>query len=298
MSPLPKMPTFNVIGFPFLKQVLLSQGWTEDKENADFAYTWKGEGKLRRIPGSGYVGAGGKRAFFRILATQGFTKYLPITYTKIEDVPQVDQTYFVKGDYGSYSAQIAVFHSYAALRAGVPKLPFAASYVIQPSIDRPLLHEGYKQSFRVYVLTLASGEVYVYRRIFAALSGKPYSPQSRELEAHVPGFKGAKRVEVTNPQLRWIITRAAADVGHAYNNEVPYKGATYALYGVDVIVDEDGKPWVIENNVSCDITPSVVQDQTRNAIITDMARDLYTLLIAPRVLGTTAVPGMWHLVPA
>jgi hypothetical protein len=286
-----KMPTFAVKGFPYLRAVLLAQGWTEDLQQPDFAYTWDGIGAYHRIPGTGYIGAGGKQHFFRILARQHFTKYLPITYERLADVPQVDQTYFVKGNYGCYSKQIAVFHTYTDLQAKVPKLAFAGSCVIQPAIARPLLHQGYKQSFRIYVLTLRSGEVYVYKRMFSALGGKPFTSNSQELEAHVPAIN-APRIEVTNPQLRWTIMRAAADIGHAYSKEVPYGTAGYALYGVDVLVDEDGKPWVIENNVSCDLVPST-NPGPRNDIITNMAQDLYGLLIAPQVLGVKPQLGLF-----
>jgi Tubulin-tyrosine ligase family len=292
------MPTFQVVGFPHLKAVLLKAGWQEASVNPAFSYNWTGSGKFHRIPGSGYRGAGGKRAFFRILASQGFTKHLPTTYTKLEEVPHLDpQTYFVKGDFGSYSKQIAVFHGYAELQAGIGSLPYASgaqTYVIQPAIPRPMLHKGYKQSFRVYVLTRPTGQVFVYQRIFAALSSQPFSPQSRDLRVHVPAFN-TLRIEVTNVLLRWALTRAAADIGLAYTREVSYGAASYALYGVDVLVDNDGKAWVIENNVSCDLSPHR-HPGVREAILAEMAGDLYSLLIAPEVLGVAARPGRFKQV--
>eukprot|EP00658_Telonema_sp_P-2_P032769 TRINITY_DN24181_c0_g2_i1.p1 TRINITY_DN24181_c0_g2~~TRINITY_DN24181_c0_g2_i1.p1 ORF type:complete len:562 (+),score=100.62 TRINITY_DN24181_c0_g2_i1:177-1862(+) len=159
-------------------------------------------------------------------------------------------------------------------------LSYDSQYVIQKYVDRPLLISGYKFDLRIYVLTTSVHplKVYIYRDGLARFSSDKYDMNSLDnmyshltntsINKHV-GLSGERKSAV-GAGCKWSLMQLqeyTEQSGGSWDKlwqriknvcvltmlllvqSVP-KGteACFELYGVDVIIDDQLKPWILEVN--------------------------------------------------
>jgi tubulin polyglutamylase TTLL9 len=179
----------------------------------------------------------------------------------------------------------------AALAAGGPPPEAPEAFVVQRYIDAPLLVGGRKFDLRLYavVTSYAPLRVWLYREGFARFTARRYSSDAASLAnpfVHLTNHAVQKQdaeYDASTCDLKWPVgamrayiaarhgeARAAAAMGDI--NSV-ITGALRAvapsmindrhcceMYGYDVMLDANLKPWLIEVNASPSLSSDTVAD--------------------------------------
>ncbi|XP_029110255.1 probable tubulin polyglutamylase TTLL9 [Scleropages formosus] len=161
-------------------------------------------------------------------------------------------------------------------------------YVAQRYIENPYLISGRKFDLRVYVLVTSYVplKAWLYRDGFARFSGTRFSLSSiddqyvhltnvavqktapdydpekgckwqlQKLRRYLTAKHGAETVETLFRDIDNIFIRSLQSVQKVFINDKH----CFELYGYDILLDEDLKPWLIEVNASPSLTASSQED--------------------------------------
>jgi len=164
------------------------------------------------------------------------------------------------------------------------------AYVVQRYLQYPLLIGGKKFDMRLYALVTSFSplKVYQYRRGFARFTNSRYSSDPHDiyngfvhltnvaiqktaenydertggkmelqaLKLFLMGRYGVERVDALFWEMQMIILRALLAVQHVMINDKH----CFELYGYDIIIDQDLKPWLLEVNASPSLTANTKED--------------------------------------
>ncbi|XP_030625769.1 putative tubulin polyglutamylase TTLL9 [Chanos chanos] len=162
------------------------------------------------------------------------------------------------------------------------------SYVAQRYIENPYLINGRKFDLRVYVLVTSYNplKAWLYRDGFARFSSTRYSLSSiddqyihltnvavqktapdydpekgckwqiRQLRRYLTAKHGSETVETLFKDIDNIFVRSLQSVQKVIINDKH----CFELYGYDILLDQDLKPWLIEVNASPSLTASSQED--------------------------------------
>ncbi|KAI1719421.1 tubulin-tyrosine ligase family domain-containing protein [Ditylenchus destructor] len=161
-------------------------------------------------------------------------------------------------------------------------------YVVQSYIHNPYLIGGKKFDIRLYILVTSFRplNVWIHREGFARFSHSRYSLESVEdAYVHLTNVAIAKSASDYDPEigLKWsldklkkylqsrhgvdVIEKLLAAIGwiviyslRSVQALIMQDTHCFELYGYDVILDEDLKPWLLEVNASPSLTPSSQED--------------------------------------
>jgi hypothetical protein len=185
--------------------------------------------------------------------------------------------------------------------------------IVQRYIERPLLLDGYKFDLRLYVCVTSMNplEAFIYREGFTRLSTEPYSTDPRDMSNRYIHLTNSSinRHNDNQVQQRSILARGELSGGskcslkylqtrlremgiewapvwhevvgvclktlYCVQDVIPGNANSFELFGFDVLIDADLKPWLIEVNSS----PSLSRENALDYEIKDrMVHD--TLLLA------------------
>ncbi|CAL1151286.1 unnamed protein product, partial [Cladocopium goreaui] len=170
-------------------------------------------------------------------------------------------------------------------------LPFREPYIISRYISDPLLVGGKKFDMRLYVLVTNYKplKVFLYRGGFCRFCVEQYSTDVAEIDnifVHLTNVAIQKQAEDYNEQHggKWAISdlmlfiestrgRAASDklasdmeqiIVHslkAVQNVIVNDKHSFEMYGFDVLIDKDLRPWLLEVNASPSMTTTTEDDR-------------------------------------
>uniref|UniRef100_A0A915D8R1 Tubulin--tyrosine ligase-like protein 9 n=1 Tax=Ditylenchus dipsaci TaxID=166011 RepID=A0A915D8R1_9BILA len=161
-------------------------------------------------------------------------------------------------------------------------------YVVQSYIHNPYLIGGKKFDIRLYVLVTSFRplNVWIHREGFARFSHSRYSLESVEdayvhltnvaiaksasdydpeiglkwsldkLKRYTCAIHGLETVEKLLCSIGWIIIHSLRSV----QSLIIQDSHCFELYGYDVLLDDELKPWLLEVNASPSLTPSSQED--------------------------------------
>ncbi len=164
------------------------------------------------------------------------------------------------------------------------------AYVVQRYLQYPLLIGGKKFDMRLYALVTSFSplKVYQYRRGFARFTNSRYSSDATDiyngfvhltnvaiqktadnydertggkmelqaLKMYLMSKYGVERTDALFWEMQMIILRALLAVQHVMISDKH----CFELYGYDVIIDQDLKPWLLEVNASPSLTANTRED--------------------------------------
>ena len=164
------------------------------------------------------------------------------------------------------------------------------AYVVQRYLQYPLLIGGKKFDMRLYCLVTSFSpmKVYLYRRGFARFTNSRYSSDVQDiyngfvhltnvaiqktaenydertggkmelqaLKLFLMSKHGTERIDALFWEIQMIILRSLLAVQQVMINDKH----CFELYGYDVIIDQDLKPWLLEVNASPSLTANTKED--------------------------------------
>jgi len=173
----------------------------------------------------------------------------------------------------------------------IDEISIDCSFVVQRYIHNPMLIGGYKYDLRIYVLVTCFRplRVYMYREGLVRFSSSPYDAADvSNLFAHLTNASINKQSpdanrtkEVIGEGCKWTIKRWFQHLESVGINpytlwerikdiviltlipivpDVPDNKRSFELFGFDIMVDQQFKPWIIEVNASPAIAISGKQD--------------------------------------
>jgi tubulin polyglutamylase TTLL9 len=177
-------------------------------------------------------------------------------------------------------AEAVSFHSKNTTRfqnAVTPEEKMKYTYATQRYIQNPLLIGGRKFDIRVYALVLSFSPliVYIYRGGFCRFSSQPFTLKSFDKGVHLTNIAVQTHSEAYNPRhgCKWDTFSLRTYIGHRFGQEKEkqvFDGMNsiilnsllsvgqsmiqdkhcYELYGYDILIADNLRPWLIEINAS------------------------------------------------
>jgi tubulin polyglutamylase TTLL1 len=180
-------------------------------------------------------------------------------------------------------------------------------FVLSKYIDNPLLLAGRKFDIRLYVFVRSFQPLiaYIYKEGFARMSNVPYTTEKRHaenLQVHLTNiavqkkFSNVQESKVLLTDLQMIMEQQVGKrtttnlfnqirkiVLHSLmscQGLVDWNPQCFELFGYDILVDQNFKPWLIEVNAS----PSMgTTSETDHQLKTCLVNDLLNIVIPPHI---------------
>ena len=171
--------------------------------------------------------------------------------------------------------------------AETPEDRMRYTYVVQRYIANPFLVGGRKFDIRLYALVLSYSPliVYIYRGGFCRFSSQPYTTKSFDRDVHLTNIAVQTHSEAYNPRhgCKWDTHSLRTYFIHRYGSDatntlftaiqgiilnsllsvlqavIPDKHC-YELYGYDIMIADDLRPWLIEINASPSLDANTEDD--------------------------------------
>ena len=187
------------------------------------------------------------------------------------------------------------------------KLSYDQKCVVQKYVDRPLLLKGYKFDIRLYALVTSFHplRIFLYQEGLVRFATEKYDTESEGLSnqfAHLTNYsinKNSQTKDVVKEGIgagcKWKWTQLVQNellptygeraisllqdrIEHAVlltclavASDIPKQSCCFELFGFDVIVDQQLKPWVLEVNTSPALsTDSAIDKEVKEPLIADM----------------------------
>lgn len=179
--------------------------------------------------------------------------------------------------------------------------------VIQKYVANPMLLDGYKFDLRIYVLVTSFNplEAFIYRSGFARLSSQPYTNDISKItnkmmhltNSSIQKYASTKLSAVaaakgagggTKVTLDYLWKRLREDQGIdtdklwediidvvvkslvCVDDVIPYQPNSFELFGYDVLIDDQLRPWLIEANASPSLgRDSPMDNKIKLSVVTD-----------------------------
>ncbi|CAG9318682.1 unnamed protein product [Blepharisma stoltei] len=197
--------------------------------------------------------------------------------------------------------------------ASTSKLPFHSlamkeSYIISKYVDNPLLIGGKKFDLRLYALVTCFRplKAYMYRQGFCRFCSEKYTSDIAEIDnmfIHLTNVAIQKHSDVYNdkhggkwslPSLKFYLesTRGKNATDKLFNDikniMIQSMKAVqsvmindrhcFEMYGYDILIDNDLKPWLLEVNASPSLTTSTEKDVVLKS---QLLRDVFAIVVPP-----------------
>lgn len=197
--------------------------------------------------------------------------------------------------------------------ASSSKLPFQSianreNYVISRYIDNPLLVGGKKFDLRIYVLVTCYRplKAYLYQQGFGRFCTEKYTSDLAKLDdmvihitnvayqKHSEGYndKHGGKWNINNLRLYLEMTRGKEKTEKCFNEmintiRVSLKAVQsvitndkhcFEMYGYDILIDANLKPWLIEVNASPSLTTTTESDKNLKMLL---LQDTFNIVVPP-----------------
>lgn len=193
--------------------------------------------------------------------------------------------------------------------SGIDQVRYSEDMVIQKYVHNPMLLEGHKFDLRIYVLVTSFSplEAFIYKRGYARLSSRPYNLIAGELTDRFIHLTNAavNRQNQNASVLECLRDASSEEAGGTKcsleylwrkledsnidteavwkgicdvvvkslvcaDDVIPHQPNSFELFGYDIMIDEDLKPWLIEVNSSPSMETDCAFDvQTKTELIYD-----------------------------
>jgi len=198
------------------------------------------------------------------------------------------------------------------------KLPFRENYIISRYIDNPLLIGGKKFDLRLYVLVTSFRpmKAYLYQNGFCRFCHEQYTTDIAEfdnvfihltnvaiqkhadeynakhggkwsiddLRLYIQGIQGHKAAENLFQNMENIIITTLRAVQNVMINDKH----CFEMYGVDILIDANLRPWLLEVNASPSLSATTEEDRI---LKTELLQDTFAIVVHPQ-FGSSVDPKM------
>ncbi len=219
-----------------------------------------------------------------------FFSVAPTTW--LSTVPPIEDGIYISKPSGSFCGNGIRIH-----RSPIYRSDFKSLHVIQTYIEKPLLYHGHKFDVRMFVL-LGLDRMMYYCDGSIKYSTELYDPpvlkpgetllqeaiKTKHLTNAMQGNQSAtldKLADVgMNPTVLYDFIKTlkplfqhAQAVENRYRRENHIVFESFELLGLDIIFDEDKRPWLLEINKDPSIKPGGILDDLMNNLLEDVLKE-------------------------
>lgn len=207
-----------------------------------------------------------KRSFASIMEGNSF---VPPTYLSIEDIPEGDNVWFVKCQYGANGRKVKYMSS-----EQLKDYTLGPSEIIQTAITNLDLIDDCKYTIRAYLLFF-NGQVYLYNDACCIKHAVPYDADNTDHSVQV----NHKGYNTENSTIKLIPLKEHRNYSHFFGNMIEMLTSlksrlesyysqttvnTYAIWGIDILVEKYFDVKLIEMN----IVPNLTQMESIRRLVT------------------------------
>lgn len=186
----------------------------------------------------------------------GKSEYIPKWYLKYDDISKEtdpNQLFYVKKR-GSTASKGVYLHKYANMNE-----VDTSNSVIQEDLNNPYIYENRRFKIRAYIL-IFQNNIYINRKAWCSLGALDYKKADETTTAEdiekiniiyqSPGRKWFNFKEIPDYEEIFInMCNSCNDIYDKFQDKISnYKDTEYSILGVDYVIDDLKKPYIIEIN--------------------------------------------------
>ena len=290
--------TFKCNNSSILKELLLRYGFKEELTDQCVDFSAWDTYKVANINSSiqfidrKYVSPiDNKRSFYDIIKKYDLQEHIPITFPYVNDINDsmldISKLYFLKSIHGSGGKDVYPVKCMTDIH-NIVKGPLD-NYLLQEEVPNMYLHNGCKTTMRNYVVLCESG-VYLYKDGYVYLYPNKYDRNDLDMKIHNDIFNVNYDNLSNQPYYYKIFPKLChicSSILNPYLKEIPCYNQ-YIILGIDFIIDNDYKPYIIEiNGFPCLAKSGVIE------VKYNMLNDFITMYVLPKVSGSKPKLGGW-----
>lgn len=290
--------TFKCNNSPILKDLLLKYGLKEELTDKCVNFSAWDTYKVANINSNikfidrKYVSPiDNKRSFYDIIKKYDLLEHIPITFPYVNDINDsmldISKLYFLKSIHGSGGRDVYPVKCMADIH-NIVKGPLDM-YLLQEEVPNMYLHNGCKTTMRNYVVLCDSG-VYLYKEGYVYIYTNKYDRNDLNMKIHNDVFKINYDNLSNQPYYYKIfpqLCHICSSILNPYLKEIPCYNQ-YIILGIDFIIDNDYKPYIIEiNGFPCLYSTGMVE------VKYNMLNDFIKMYVLPKVNGSKQRLGGW-----
>nr|QBK86555.1 MAG: tubulin-tyrosine ligase family protein [Marseillevirus LCMAC102] len=231
-----------------------------------------------------------KITFYQFLKRKHLLNNIPQTYLTINDVvgesdDSPSRLWFLKHRNGTEGKQVWAYRKRQDLLKFFTKPNIINDYIVQKEVEDLFLMFGHKLSLRIFAL-IHNKKLYVYRDFIVKIHPKLYNTTDERKDVHITAIAGSGALPIRGtlwteynnvyPVIKKVIREVVPTFFDVLNDD---DRDQYSLIGIDFLIDNKLKPWIIEFNSY----PSLWDDtyQASMYIKKELINDMYGLLIDP-----------------
>ena len=278
---------------PYLARVLRSdhiepQSTRETNEIFDFCYDIKVQGylhKLQHYPMRDVTFVDNKIQFAKLLDDTAVS--MPKTYFAVDQIPaKTTKNFYLKYAFNNGGNQVHLYNSAQKIAEHIENdnRPF----VIQEEVTDPLLLDNKKFVLRIWLVSIA-GEYFVGRNGLFRIQLDNYDPADTEnINAHNQydmdklGFGIFEEYAFYEKVMEKIISMMGP-LTAAFDTKLRLKANCFQIFGVDLIIDREFQPHVIEVNSWPNMNAPSTEHQH---LLSEFFHHFYFDLIKPCLSGS------------
>ena len=296
----------------FFNQLLDQKGWREGKpgEKGTFGMWFPHNSEIRESTVQLYPKCepdilDDKKLCYQHLRDRKLLDNIPKTYLTVDEVlaeEHISSEYlwFLKHRTSTEGKHVWIYRRREDLLKYFGDSNITEHYIVQREVEDSFLVFGHKFVLRVFVL-IHNKKLYIYKEFIGKMQSKPYSNTGEERDIHIHSIPvpDSKTQVMAIRGTLWAeyekvypsIKKVCGQVIRAFFDVLNDNGNQYSLLGIDLVMDREYKPWIIEINSH----PSLWSDtgQASTFIKKEIVKDLYGLLIKP-VLGLSPSVGKFE----
>ncbi|MEM7195562.1 MAG: hypothetical protein AAF402_11465 [Pseudomonadota bacterium] len=219
-----------------------------------------------------------------------YLDYLKRTHSKVDC--------FLKLATGSANLGLYYFNAMSELLSTLKQLSVEKrNYVLQAAVDEPWIVLKRKFKVRVYVLLYSNWRAFVYKDCLTVFNEVSYEPGIKSLRAHASentdGLTGRlSEIDGDGNVFEAISTAIMQSLNCLYRSHsaIPMDGS-YQLFGFDFVCNSNRRPFLVDVNSFPNLERTGPQARP---LIEAMMRDMFTLLIDPKIHNKRSVAGRFR----
>ena len=256
-----------------------------------------------------------KASLAKILSTAGCEDIHPDTWDAqsfLQNPPATAESdiFFLKHSLGVKGNGVHIFRRNALMSRLKDLGPKGCEpFIVQRGVAPPALRNGRKWVIRAHALLHGHMDgktsLYLHKDMISLEYGQVYTEQLDVKAAHVSNSAKIKflpkpeliKDDVLIQKVQSLVQRAFASVNdHIPRGPFSPKEAELCqIFGLDVILDVDGKAWLLEINDYPAIA-SGTMEHVDTAVYTNLVRDVLRLVVLPKLDSIDPVLQGWHLI--
>jgi hypothetical protein len=207
--------------------------------------------KLQHYPQSSVAFIDNKKSFYQLLKEYNITKGVPKTYFHVNELEDTsNKNYFLKYAGNNGGKQVHIYNNITDIKNHI--ITDNTPYIIQEEIENMLLIDKKKFVIRIWMVII-NNEFYLTTNGCCIIHLNNYDKNNLDRMTHIEhdiskiGYQHYKKTSFYKNSFEKL-QKVVKEMCNVITNKLSFKDNCFQILGLDVILDDNNDPYIIEIN--------------------------------------------------